>query len=69
LDEVLLKARSKNKKIIKIDVDTPKSLKKDKIFQIFGIDNDGKKYVLHTFIPEQKQGNIKQQIINDFLEN
>jgi len=69
LDEVLLKARSKNKKIVKIDVDTPKSLKKDKIFQIFGIDNDGKKYVLHTFVPEQKQGNIKQQIINDYLEN
>ena len=69
LDEVLLKARAKNKDIVKIDIDTPKSLKKDKIFQIYGIDNKGKKHVLHTFVPEQKQGNIKQEIINDFLES
>ena len=69
LDEVLLKARAKNNKIVKIDITDVKNLKKDKIFQIFGIDNKGKKHVVHTFIPEQKQGNIKQATIDDFLEN
>ena len=67
LDEVLLKARAKNNKIFKIDIRDVKDLKKDKIFQIFGIDNKGKKHVIHTFVPEQKQGNIKQETINDFL--
>ena len=68
LDQVLLKARTINNKIVKIDIKDVENLKRDKVFQIIGIDDKGKRYSIHSYIPEQKQGNIKQQAINDFLE-
>jgi hypothetical protein len=68
LDEALYKAKSVNKNIKEIEVTNPKTYKNDKIYQIIGHDKDGKKYIVHTYIPTIKKGNLKQETIDDWLE-
>ena len=68
LDQALYKAKSINKAIKEIEVTNPKTYKNDKIYQIIGYDKDGKKYIVHTYIPTIKKGNLKQETINDWLE-
>lgn len=68
LDEALYKARSINKDIKEIEVVNPKTYKNDKIYQIIGYNEEGKKYIVHTYIPTIKKGNLKQETINDWLE-
>ena len=68
LDQALYKAKSVNKNIKEIEVTNPKTYKNDKIYQIIGYDKEGKKYIVHTYIPTIKKGNLKQETINDWLE-
>ena len=68
VDEVLLKSRNSNKKIIEITIEEAKKLKGDTLYQIIGYDKDDKKYIVHNFIPTEK-GNGKQMIIDDYLMN
>ena len=67
-DEVLLKAKSIHRDIVEIDVIKAGSLKRDNIFQILGETREGKKYVLYTYITDNKIGNKFQETIDKFLD-
>ena len=69
LDEVKLKARQQNKKITEVRVVNPKSLKADKYFQIIGEDKNGREYIIHTYVAQNKKGSIKQETINSYLDD